>query len=126
MKLEESTGVTSFQTSSTIQFSSSIIAVRLPPPSAYQEAKFQIMSRPTINKEALKAAFEAALNPEVRQPAVPSPSDKKRRASETFEMPPTKLAKAEREVCDSTLICRTLFTILGVALQRGSHRFEDK
>lgn len=97
MKLEEATSITPFETSSTI-LSSPSIAVRLPPPSAYQEAKFRYMARPTINKEALKAAFEAALNPEVRQVAVPSPPNRKRGASETFEMPRAKLAKAETEV----------------------------
>ena len=97
MKSEEATSITPFETSSTILFSPSI-TVRLPPSSAYQEAKFRNMARPIINKEAIKAAFEAALNPELRKVAVPSTPERKRRASETFEMPPAKLAKAGTEV----------------------------
>ena len=84
------------------------------------------MSRPTINKEALKAAFEAALNPEVREAAVPSPPARKRGISETFEMPPAKLAKTETEVCDYTLRYRRLLTIFGSARYRGSHLFRDQ
>lgn len=122
MKFEEATSDTPFETSGTILFSPSTV-VRLPPVSAYQEPKFRVMSRPTINKDALKAAFEAALNPEVREVAVPSQWDKKRGASESFEMPPAKLARVETEVCNYTLRCRTLLAIPAIALYGGSHLF---
>ncbi|KAG7005492.1 hypothetical protein G7Y79_00019g046720 [Physcia stellaris] len=96
MKSEETTSITPFETSSTILFSPSI-TVRLPPPSAYQEAKFRNMARPIINKEAIKAAFEAALNPDLRQAALPSTLNRKRRASEILEMPrPSWLERKQR------------------------------
>lgn len=56
------------------------------------------MSRPTINKEVLKAAFEAALSSNTNQLASPIQTARKRRPPDNFEMPPEKTMKTDAEV----------------------------